>query len=126
MWTTGGGDDYGVAAEATSPRINDAEREKAAVASLMEGVPEIDDPAAASDGGGADEQERRQQWNDEMKFHRLEQALGEAKRVREASKSNSMSDEERRERAGDVAAQLMGLLDELGLGEDDSDDDPEN
>ena len=52
-----------------------------------------------------------------MTFDRLEHTLFEAKMIREASKDNSISDEERQERAGDTAMRLMGLLEGFGFGE---------
>ena len=47
--------------------------------------------------------------------------MTEAKRIREASQSESMTDEERRQRAGDTAMRLMGLLDKLGFDDDEED-----
>jgi hypothetical protein len=93
---------------------SDAEREAAAMASLMQGMKEIQQPNKSSEE--ATTQNRQQ----EIAFHELEQVMTEAKRIREASQSNSISDEERRQRAGDTAVRLMGLLDKLGF--DDEDD----
>jgi hypothetical protein len=58
----------------------------------------------------------------DVTFHELERVMTEAKRIREASQSNSMTDEERRQRASDTAVRLMGLLERLGFDEDDDDD----
>jgi hypothetical protein len=93
---------------------SDVEREAAAMASLMQGMKEIQQPNKSSEE--ATTQNRQQ----EIAFHELEQVMTEAKRIREASQSNSISDEERRQRAGDTAVRLMGLLDKLGF--DDEDD----
>jgi hypothetical protein len=90
---------------------DDATREAAAVASLMNEVKEIQPQ------DNLPEAENRQQ---EIAFHELEQVMTEAKRIREASQSDSMTDEERRQRAGDTAVRLMGLLEKLGF--DDSED----
>ena len=61
-------------------------------------------------------------------FEQMEGALKEAKRIREAAKSGMMSDEERRERAGEAALALVNLMGQFGMedeseGEDSSDDD---
>ncbi|KAL7489269.1 hypothetical protein ACHAW6_014846 [Cyclotella cf. meneghiniana] len=92
---------------------NDAGREAAAMASLMNGVHEAHSPEGASN------QNQQQQ---DVTFHELERVMSEAKRIREASQSNSMTDEERRHRAGDIAMRLMGLLERLGFDEDDDDE----
>eukprot|EP00804_Cyclotella_cryptica_P012107 CCRYP_009811-RA/>CCRYP_009811-RA protein AED:0.09 eAED:0.09 QI:0/-1/0/1/-1/1/1/0/361 len=90
---------------------NDPRREAAVMASLMNGVQEATSPDEAI--------EYRQQ---DISFHELEQVMTEAKRIREASQSNSMTDEERRQRAGDTAVRLMGLLEKLGFDEDEDDE----
>lgn len=91
-------------------RADDAERETAAVASLMRGMAE----EAAPERGDAEGDARRQHRRDEATFLQLERTLAEAKRLRAASRTEAMSDRERRERAGDAAAKLMGLLDACG------------
>ena len=53
----------------------------------------------------------------------FEEVMKEASRIRSASKSGQLSDEERRQRAGDAASALMGLLDRMGFDDDDDDDD---
>lgn len=92
---------------------SDAEREKAAVANLMEGVDKDIDSKNATD-------EIRQQ---EMAFHELERVIADARNIRESSQNESMSDEERRKRAGDTALRMMELFDKLGLGDDEEDSD---
>lgn len=92
---------------------SDAEREKAAVANLMEGVDQDEETKNATD-------EIRQQ---EMAFHELERVMADAKYIRESSQNDSMSDEERRKRAGDTALRMMELFDVLGLGDDEEDSD---
>ena len=47
----------------------------------------------------------------------------EAKRIREASHSGNLADEERRARAGNAAEMLMGILGQMGFDEDDDNDD---
>jgi hypothetical protein len=113
------------------------EREAAAMASLMNGMTHENDdesPPSSSSHEEGNGKLRNQQplpsqsaqtnrRDEELAFHQLEQLLTEAKSIREASTSNTLSDEERRERAGDTALKLMELLDHLGL--DDADDDDE-
>ena len=94
--------------------IDDKSREAAAMASLMD---DVDD---AQQHTSQEEIENRQQ---ELAFHQLEQVINEAKQIREASQSDSISDEERRQRAGDTAVKLMGLLERFGFDDDGDDDD---
>jgi hypothetical protein len=124
----------------TSTVLHDAEREKAAMASLMDGILHNDNgnPTSSKEGSvnlrnhHPQHQQQPQappsrRHDEELAFHQLEQLLSEAKSIREASTSNSMSDEERRERAGDAALKLMDLLEHLGLDEDDDEEeDDEN
>ena len=104
----------------------DAERERAAMASLMnggnadDGDGDCEDPPPHTDRESQPRPPSRQ--DEEVAFHQLERMLTEARCIREASRSNHMSDEERRARAGDAAMKLMGLLDQLGLDDDDDDD----
>lgn len=53
----------------------------------------------------------------------IENVMKEAKRIRESAINNDMSDDERRQRAGDAANMLMGLLDQMGFDEDEGEDD---
>ena len=56
----------------------------------------------------------------------LEGVLREATRIREASKNGQLSDDERRQRATDAAVLMMGLMNDLDVGDDseiDSSDD---
>lgn len=52
-------------------------------------------------------------------FEKMEGVLQEASRIREASKSGVMTDEERRARAGDAAMALVNLMTQFGLEDDD-------
>ena len=99
------------------------EREKAAISSLMKDM-NIEEH---SSNPQQDQQQQQQQEDkkEEMAFHQLESVISEARLLREASKSNSMSDDERRARAGDTAMKLMGLLGSMGFDGDDSTDDEE-
>jgi hypothetical protein len=112
-------------ADATTA-ATDAEREKAAVASLMkvanadDGDGDCEDAPPRSDRETQPRPHSRQ--DEEVAFHQLERMLTEARCIREASRSSQMSDEERRARAGDAAMKLMGLLDQLGFDDDDDDD----
>ena len=97
-----------------------AEREKAAISSLMKDM-NIEEQSS----NPQQDQQQQQQHEDkkeEMAFHQLESVISEARLLREASKSNSMSDDERRARAGDTAMKLMGLLGSMGFDGDDSTD----
>jgi hypothetical protein len=113
----------------TAMAATDTEREKAAVASLMKvanadyGDGDCEDAPPRSDRETQPRPHSRQ--DEEIAFHQLERMLTEARCIREASRGNQMSDEERRARAGDAAMKLMGLLDQLGF-DDDDDDDVEN
>ena len=96
------------------------EREKAAISSLMKDM-NIEEQSS----NPQQDQQQQQQHEDkkeEMAFHQLESVISEARLLREASKSNSMSDDERRARAGDTAMKLMGLLGSMGFDGDDSTD----
>jgi hypothetical protein len=104
--------------DSTSINIDDASREAAAVTTLMNGVNEIQ-PRDDSSSNDETTQTRQQ----EIAFHELEQVMSEAKRIREASQNDSMTDEERRQRAGDTAVRLMGLLEKLGLDEEEEEED---
>mmetsp|Transcript_20164 Transcript_20164/g.43805 ORF Transcript_20164/g.43805 Transcript_20164/m.43805 type:complete len:371 (-) Transcript_20164:24-1136(-) len=108
---------------ATSSPANDVEREKAAMASLMQGMNNTAQSAESHDNTPKEENTRQRNHQEEMSIHQIESIISEAKLIREASQSNSMSDEERRDRAGDTAMKLMGLLDQLGF---DEDEDTEN
>lgn len=55
----------------------------------------------------------------EILIDEFEQVMKEASKIRSASKSGQLTDEERRQRAGDAASALMGLLDRMGFDEDD-------
>jgi len=100
--------------------VDDAEREEAAVASLMKDMTNPNDtPQPPSN---PQEQPQTNHQKEEIAFHQLESVLSEAKSIRDASKGNSMSDDERRERAGDTAMKLMGLLDSMGFCVDSDDD----
>jgi len=48
----------------------------------------------------------------------IEQVMKEAKIIRESARNSEMSDDERRQRAGDAAEMLMGLLDSMDFDED--------
>jgi hypothetical protein len=58
---------------------------------------------------------------DERLMDRFEVALGQAARIRDLSKSGELSDQERRDRAGDAAVLLMNLLGQMGYDDDDDD-----
>ena len=99
-----------------SDQKSDDVREKAAVANLMEGVDQD------TDSNIKDEEVRQQ----EMAFHQLESVIADAKSIRAASQDNSMSDEERRKRAGDTALRMMELFEKLGFDGDDEEDEEDS
>eukprot|EP01082_Thalassiosira_pseudonana_P015792 g14353.t1 g14353 contig9:1658654-1658929(+) len=83
------------------------------MATLMKGVEEESESTS--------DESKLEQKRQEIAFHELEHVMTVAKRIREASQSESMTDEERRQRAGDTAMRLMGLLDKLGFDDDEED-----
>ena len=64
-------------------------------------------------------QELRKQAETEHLFDQMEGVLREATRVREAAKAGALSDEDRRQRAGDAAMALMNLMNKFGLDDED-------
>jgi Alpha and gamma adaptin binding protein p34 len=106
---------------------------------LIDGMVQDDTDAAASDAAVADAfhvsgdgvevdddiVRLRGDLEAETAFDEMEMMLKEASRIREASKNGTMSDEERRERAGEAALKLVNLMSHLGLdeGDDETSDD---
>ena len=130
--------------EETTKAIPDAEREKAAMASLLKNVGNGNDKSSSTSQPPTDKpskedtrrstqqqppqpqsQQKQQNHPEEISLSQLESVLSEAKQIRQASKTNSISDEERRERAADTALKLMGLLDSLGFDDDDESEEEE-
>jgi hypothetical protein len=71
-------------------------------------------------------QEQRQKENEQERFmNDFEGVLRQASRIRDASKSGAISDDERRQRAGDAADLLMGLMGKMGDFDDDSETEDE-
>ena len=64
----------------------------------------------------------REDLEAEKLLQKMESVLKEATQIREASKSGVLSDDERRERAGEAALALVNLMGEFGLDDDDDDD----
>jgi hypothetical protein len=56
-------------------------------------------------------------------FDSMESALKQASRIRDQSRAGELSDDERRQRAGEAASLLMGLMNHVGF--DDSDSEPD-
>lgn len=98
---------------------SDAEREAAAMQSLLQGVDK--DSNRNDDTSPHDDHDNNIQQH-ELSFSELEHVMKEAKRIREASKNECMTDEERRQRAGDTAVKLMGLLERLGFDDDEEEE----
>jgi len=68
-------------------------------------------------------EQRRHEMEEERRIENLEGALRQAARIRELSISGSMTDDERRQRAGDAALLLMDLMGQVGFEESDEDGD---
>jgi hypothetical protein len=85
-----------------------------------------DDETATFPGTNVDaaklRQQRLEEQEQEQNFARLEGALRQATSLRDMAMSGTMSDEDRRKRAGDAAVMLMSLM---GMDDDDADDDGE-
>lgn len=75
-----------------------------------------------------DPTELQPEQGDETLYLAMENALKQASRIRESSRSGTMSDDERRQRAGNAAALLYQLMDQMGFeeSEDDEEDESEN
>eukprot|EP00523_Entomoneis_sp_CCMP467_P000923 CAMPEP_0168756974 /NCGR_PEP_ID=MMETSP0724-20121128/20911_1 /TAXON_ID=265536 /ORGANISM="Amphiprora sp., Strain CCMP467" /LENGTH=429 /DNA_ID=CAMNT_0008805737 /DNA_START=39 /DNA_END=1328 /DNA_ORIENTATION=+ len=72
-------------------------------------------------------EQRAAEREQEKMFDQLEGALREAASIREMSQSGALSDEQRRQRAGDAAVLLMNLMTQMGMDdEDDVDEDNES
>jgi hypothetical protein len=63
-------------------------------------------------------QKLRNDMEAEQVFEQMEGLLREANRVREQSKAGNLSDDERRQRAGDAATALLNLMTAFGLDDD--------
>eukprot|EP00980_Cylindrotheca_fusiformis_P007781 scaffold1663_cov210-Cylindrotheca_fusiformis.AAC.3 len=68
-------------------------------------------------------QQLRQQVDEEKVFDEMETVLREATRIRDQSKSGQLTDEERRDRAGDAALRLVNLMSQFGNMDDDEEED---
>jgi hypothetical protein len=55
---------------------------------------------------------------EESVLENIEHIMEEAKRIRHSSRMGQLSDEDRRQRAGNAAEVLMGLLDQMGIYDD--------
>lgn len=64
--------------------------------------------------------------NEEAYFDNLDQVMREAVRIRDDARSGTLTDEERRKRAGNAAMALMGLLEQMGLDEEEEDSEVES
>lgn len=64
----------------------------------------------------------KEKKSEEVLMNEFEVLMNEAKKIREASKSGVLSDQERRDRAGNAAQMLMGLLDQMGFDDDDEEE----
>jgi hypothetical protein len=79
----------------------------------------LDEPASEQEA-----QQRASQKTEEQAFSQLEGIMKEATRIRDMSlRSEHDNDEDRRKRAADAATLMMGLMDQMGLDDDDGEDD---
>eukprot|EP00956_Cyclotella_meneghiniana_P025429 scaffold53080_cov36-Cyclotella_meneghiniana.AAC.1 len=106
----------------STKQCSDADREAAAMQSLLKGVQVNNEESNLHEDEKNETNQQQQQQRQEIYFSELEHVMNEAKRIREASKNECMTDEERRKRAGDTAVRLMGLLERLGFDDDSSND----
>jgi len=84
----------------------------------------IDEPATTEEA-----ELRTSQKQEERAYHELEGLMKEASRIREMSCTGDLSDNERRRRAADAATLMMGLMEKMGIEdneEEDSDNETEN
>lgn len=66
--------------------------------------------------------QRLQEREQEKIFDNLEGLMRQASQIREMSRSGQLTDDERRQRAGDAATVMMNLMSQLDFGEEDSSD----
>ncbi|GAX23683.1 hypothetical protein FisN_12Hh258 [Fistulifera solaris] len=102
----------------------DEEREKKAQEALMKDVNEETTDQSTVSGVQESTQTASHEEGrvNERLFNQFEGAIQEASRIRDLSRSGQLSDEERRQRAGDAAMMLVNLLDQMGYDDDDEDD----
>lgn len=100
----------------------DAERERNAQQSLLKVLDEHD---AVEGNDNIDEVVAHPEADlpNERLLNQFEGAIQEASRIRDMSRSGQLSDEERRQRAGDAAMMLVNLLDQMGYDDEDEHDD---
>jgi len=114
----GGDDDVGVAVE-TSPAASGRGQENVDPDKHEENVDDEEE-----EEGDEERQQRIRRRREELEQERLfddfEGALRQARSIREVSRSGSLTDDERRKRAGDAAVMLMDLMGKMGF--DDSDE----
>jgi hypothetical protein len=102
----------------------DGDREEKAREALLQ-QDGVDDAYLEKPADEATAARRREEQKQERALDSLEGSLREANRLRELSRSGSMTDEERRKRAGDAAVLLMDMMGKMGFDESSSDDEEE-
>lgn len=102
----------------------DIDREKQAQEALMKEIDEVGHQTISStvEEGSNDEVAHGGDLTSERLLNQFEGAIQEASRIRDMSRSGQLSDEERRQRAGDAALMLVNLLDRMGYDDDDDED----
>lgn len=120
--------------DTTNPLTDDERAEKAKEALLQEDDHSAEDsedpnpylPSDTSKTTLPSKEEIAKEREQERMFDQLDSALRQAASIREMSQSGTLSDQERRQRAGDAATLLMNLMNQIGMDEDDDDEEEEN
>ena len=113
----------------TEVSISDQEsqaREEKARKALLEQDALVED--ANNDGGNDDddEEEIKQERQADRIMSQMESALAEATRIRSLSQQGALSDEDRKQRAGDAAMLLMNLMNQMGGDSEDDESDSDD
>ena len=98
---------------------DEARLEQARQALLQDSEAEDDDRLLSTTDDACDREKIAKERDQERRMDQLDGALKQAASIREMSRSGKMTDEERRQRAGDAAVVLMNLMHSMGLDEDD-------
>jgi Alpha and gamma adaptin binding protein p34 len=112
----------------TNPCTTDQQMEEQAKQALLikdtNAVPLVPDNPYLKDVPLSNQQTLdKQEQDDDHIMDSMEGALKEAQRIRDLSQKGELSDDERRQRAGDAALVLMNLMNQMGgMGDDDDDE----
>jgi Alpha and gamma adaptin binding protein p34 len=106
----------------------DEEEEQAKKALLIQNpmtTPMVPDNPYLKDVPSSNQTLDKQEQDADHIMDSMEGALKEAQRIRELSQKGELTDDERRQRAGDAALVLMNLMNQMGGMDDDDDNDDE-